>query len=170
MTRPRHRAEGVQLFNTPRGVAGGSARDRRLRFVHRVARGDRRNRLWRAPRLTTSASHRPPSGQAPGAATNLSDCPFPAPGVSGAGNEWSRTTAPSASAVVSRGGLVRKPPSRDDDLTVKSVMCVFGTTRRAEDDCQHLSASPTIQHWDQSHRGETGSVALNGERPIHHRA
>jgi hypothetical protein len=163
MTGPRHGTEGLQLLDAPRDRFDRSGRDGRLRFEDRVSGVHWRRQLWGARRTVTSKSHLR-------TATNRGDRSFLAPGVSGARNEWSRTTAPSASTVVSRGEPVRKPPSRDNDLTVKSVVCVFGTTRRAEDDRRHLRASHTTGHLDRSHRGETGSVALNGERPIHHRA
>src|ERR1700722_18263857 len=122
-----------------RGSFGARGRNRRLRLDNLVCRGEWRRRLRRrARRVITSESHRPSSEDSraeyelesdplPRSETKWGDCSFPAPGVSGARNEWSRTTAPSASVVVSRGGLVRKPPSRDNDLTVKSVTCVFGT-------------------------------------------
>ena len=184
MTWPRHGTQRVQLRNAPRSTVGGrdGRQDRRLRLHDLVWPGDGPRRFGRRTRRAiTSASHRPSSEDSRTncqpeidlvlrTATNRGDCSFPAPGVAGARNEWSRTTAPSASVVVSHGGSVRKPPLRDHDLTVKSVVCVFGTTRRAEDDCQHLSADHTIQNPVPSHRGEPGSVALKGERPIRHRA
>jgi hypothetical protein len=56
------------------------------------------------------------------------------------------------------------------DLTVKSVVCVFGTTRHTEDASEHESVSRTNQHHDQSHREATEATALQGDRPIRHRA